>query len=154
MRQWSLTRHLKKYDSKLYCAPINGVLCVWRKSYCFDCFDFDEQTYHYSKLAPFYIFALTDNWKPNGKPVEWGIEVVMDRIRRIDDWNRDTYKEMIDYNEKQDEAKERGRKSMHEDVAREMKPAFAKAFDEFNLSTVTKTSRRREYEKRKGKLTL
>ncbi len=133
---------------------VDGVICVFRRSYRFESFQYDGDIYTYSKLQPHYIFALTDSWGPHGTPVEWSVDSVLDRLRKIDGWHRDTMGELLESYDKADRASDRDRHRKHEDLALEMRPQLAKAFNDFNLSSVKKPSSREVYEKKKGKLTL
>ncbi len=98
----SLNRHLKSYDRELYCQCTKlPRIDVYRRS-------LDGLS------APHFVFALTDNWTVSGVPVEWGIEVVIQRLKAIDLWNNGTTLEDL---EKQHEEKaERGKRHLRNDT--------------------------------------
>lgn len=132
----TLTRHLKAHDSQLYAAcHKEGRIDIYRKS-------------SYGESPPHLIFPLTDNWAVSGRPVEWGIEVILARINAMDLWRSDSVAEdLIKSYEKRSEAQERDRKNNMESFLYDFAPQFAKATNDINTSCLEKIDGRREKEK-------
>jgi len=139
-----LTERLKWHDSKLFAEKdrTTGVISIYRKRVCFEAFDWEGGRLLYSRPDKYLIFSLTDTWTFKGKPVEWGIEPVMARIKEMDLWNRDVFKSLTEDYEKQDKSKAREFRNKAEDVAREMRPQMAKATNDFITSRSDLKTRR------------
>lgn len=122
-----LTLALRSHDSCLYAQETKlGRIDVMRKS-------------SYGETPPHFLFALTDDWKPTGRPVPWGIEVVINRIKAQDLWRDDTLVEqLIAANTKAEEAKDRDFRNSVESFLYEFRPQFHKATNEINTSTLEK----------------
>lgn len=130
----SLNRILKSYDRELYaqCTKLPRI-DVYRRN-------------RDGLSAPHFVFALTDNWSVSGRPVEWGLEVVIQRLKAIDLWNNgETFEDL----EKQYEAKaERGAKHLRNDIESflgEFRRQFARATDSINTGTMDKKTSRKGY---------
>lgn len=128
MRTKRLSRELQSHDSMLYAQETRpGRLDVYRKS-SLGC------------NPPHFIFSLTDDWTPTGRPVEWGIEVVINRIKAHDLWRDDSYVDsVIRENERSIERRERDYKNSVESFLWEFRSQFAKATDGVNTGTLSKT---------------
>lgn len=128
-----LNEELRGYDSKLFVQETRlGRYDVYRKS-SLGC------------NPPHFIFSLTDNWTLNGRPVDWGIDVVLNRVKACDlwrDWN--VGDETIQANEKESESRERQLKNSVESFLSEFRGQFAKATDGINTSTVEKLYRKED----------
>lgn len=135
-----ITSALKKHDSELYCVEhMEGKLCVMRKSHRWETYSLDEDsTLQYLRASPFFIFALTDNWKLTGNPVDRGIEPIMARIKAIDLWNRDLASEIIDQTEKEYAEKDRDRNNKVESFLYDFRSQFKKTFSDVNVSNLKK----------------
>lgn len=126
-----LNRALRDYDQCLYaqetCA---GRIDIYRKN-------------REALLPPHFVFCLTDDWTPRTRPVPWGIEVVMNRLKAHDLWRDDTFVEQwIKTEEKRVESKERDFKNSVESFFYDFRRQFQKATDGFNTSTIEKTYRK------------
>jgi hypothetical protein len=76
-----------------------------------------------------YVFALTDNWTLSGKPINWGIDDVLGRIKKLDCWaNKNLFEELDAENEKVDERKRR-------DLRNEMDAFWSHERDRFKTAT-------------------
>lgn len=104
--------------------------------------------YRQSKLGPpHYIFSLTDDWSPKGRPVEWGTEPILAHLRAIDLWNSGVgIEEVIEHNEQVDESKDRARLNNIEAFLKDWRRQFAKTTDSINTGTLKKLDRRKEIE--------
>lgn len=143
-----ITAEIKKHDHKLFCRKNGeGKLCIYREGTVIDSYDISEfagkpAIMHHARSSPHYVCALTDNWKPNGRPVDWGLMPIMKHLRFIDLWNRDIVSDL----EKQSEAKEASnrRHLVNETEAffSEKKGVFQKAFNDINTANMAKKDRR------------
>lgn len=135
MRSWReirINQELYRFDNKLYLSVVSGQRRIMRKA----------------KPQDYYILALTEDWTQKSPNVDWGIEAIISRLREIDGHNPDTFVNQLDKIEaKRQEAKDRDIKNRSEDFAREFRPAFAKAFDGINTSTLEKKDSRRKKDK-------
>lgn len=127
----SLNKHLKDYDSCLYAQElVLGRIDIYRKS-------------KFSCNPPHFIFSLTDTWQPTGKPVDYGILVVMDRIRAHDLWRDDTFVEnYLKRIEKEREEKDRDMQNNIESFLYEFRSQFHKATNDINTSNLKKLYRK------------
>jgi hypothetical protein len=104
----SYTKALQRHDRDLFAGRTkDGALCVFRKVKRFKpvCVSEGFSLLNLTEDKEF-IFALTDNWTLSGKPVEWGIDRVLDRIRQHDSWANERFFEELDReNEKWTRAK-------------------------------------------------
>lgn len=89
---------------------------------------------------PFYIFSLTDNWGLRGKPVPWGIEPILARLKAIDLWNQgtSTVDAILAEQEKYAASKDRERKNTLESFLYDIRRDFAKATNDINTSLMDK----------------
>lgn len=112
-----LNQALKTYDRSLYAkVDDRGVTCVYRRS--LKSFSLDPQTH--------LIIPLTDTWKFNGNPVEWGVEPLMTQIRSMDTWKSEFHDSMFKNRKIEEESKERDQKNQIRDLAGEIRKDFAK----------------------------
>lgn len=129
MNSWakSLDRHLKSSDSCLFVQEgKDGRYDVYRKN-------------RDSMSLPHFIFSLTEDWSPQGRPVPWGIDVVLNRIRAHDLWRDDSFIEnYIKECEKMSESKERARRNDVESFLYDYRRQFAKATSDINTGTMEK----------------
>jgi hypothetical protein len=81
---------------------------------------------------PQFILALTDNWKLDGNPVDWGVEPLGRMLRSMDAWNNDSYfSEMVKRREMEEEDRNRMRMNEFRAIAADSRRDFAKATNEF-----------------------
>lgn len=151
-RAYDLTRNLKIHDRELYCSKDReGKLCVYRNSTRWEDFEIDSNTVlRRARSTPFLIFKLTENWKPNGVPVDWGIEPILYRLKAHDLWNRDLVDEQEKQYEKKKESNDRDSKNNSEAFAHEFRSQFKKVFSDVNTSSMEKIERRRTDEENYG----
>jgi len=96
---------------------------------------------------PHYVFSLTDNWTLTGKPVEWGSEPILARLKAMDLWNSGVgLEEMFEHNDKVELSKERARKNNIESFLLDFRRQFAKTFDGVNTANLKKIDKRKEQE--------
>lgn len=136
MNSWAkhLDRLLKGHDSMLFLQETKlGRFDVYRKS------EFGGQ-------MPHLIFSLTEDWTVKSRPIEYGIEVVLSRIKAHDMWRDDTFIERwLAGREKVAESKERDRKNNVESFLYDFAGQFQKATEEINTGTLKKLYRKEGY---------
>lgn len=140
-----INRELKSYDRDLYADRIqSGMVQIYRKSVRWESFKYDNFTFHYAKKNPQFILALTDNWLLTGKPAEWGLEPLIQRMKEMDQWRDDgQYARLVKERERQEEDKERSKRNNIRAIASDLRKDFAKATNEINTSTLEKIDKRR-----------
>lgn len=147
-RAETITRAIKRHDRELYCEKNReGKLCVYRKGSRVEPYDVNGHLINFVRPAPYFVFALTENWKTNGVPVEWGIVPILERLKAIDLWNRDLAEECIRSTEKTTQAIERDRKNSTESFLKEFRTQFARATNGVNTANLDKIDRRKDDEK-------
>jgi hypothetical protein len=140
-----ITNALRAHDDKLYCAKSKeGTLCVYRRSYRLEPYQIGDNVLVDLRPAPFFIFALTDTWKLNGLPREWGIDPIMHRIREIDGWSRNVAQDLIKGYEKDAESKDRDIDNQNEAFLKDFRKQFAKTTDGINTASMKKIDKRRK----------
>lgn len=126
-----ITKHVSEYDSCLFAKETKpGRVDIYRKA-------------KFSLSPPHFLFSLTDTWQPTGKPVYYGVEVLMNRIKALDLWRDEKFIEnYINSCEKETESKERARKNTIESFLYEFRGQFHKATKDINTSSVKKLYRK------------
>jgi len=149
-REIVLTKELKKYDSKLFVKRDDqGALAVYRKITRSDHFYFDGNTFVYTSDEPHFVCRLTHNWKPEGYPVDWGIEPLMRRITSLDYWRASDIEEKVQrHNEKVDELLKKDRSNIFDEATETFARDVSKIADQYNFSGVDKKQSFKELEKK------
>lgn len=122
-----ISRAVRNYDPCLYAQNTHGNrIDIYRRN-------------RENISPPHFIFSLTDDWQPTGKPVEWGIDPVLNRIRAHDLWRDDTFVERL-LAAQEEKAAERSRDfgNSVESFLYDFRKDFAKATDGINTSTLGK----------------
>lgn len=149
MRAQRITQELRRYDPFLFAKKEDGVIRIYRRTKRLEFYDVNGVPMGFLKEDPHFVFALTHNWKPQGIPVDWGLEPIMKKIRDNDLWNRDGLAdELLASYEKQAASAERHRRNETEAFLGEFRPQFARTFNDVNTSTMAKTDLRRKYDGR------
>lgn len=123
----TLNRYLKRYDSSLFAKEDDGIIRVYQRP---------------EKGGEWHVCSLTDNWGFSGERREWGVLPVMEHIKRgsleyRDRMNRELEKEKSVL----EEAKDRSRKDLWENVARESLPTFKEAFKDVRTCNMDKSAK-------------
>lgn len=88
---------------------------------------------------PHFICSLTDTWSPQGTPVSWGLDVVLNRIKAHDLWRDDTFIERwIKDHEKREESEMRDFRNTTESFLWDFAPAFQRATNDVNTASLNK----------------
>jgi hypothetical protein len=127
----SLTRALKEHDKYLEAKEVKlGRIDIYRRS-------------QFDLTPPHFLFPLTHNWKIEGVPVSWGIEVVLNRIKAHDLWRDDTFIEKyIAQHEKEQESRDRDLRNSIESFLYDFRSEFKKATSDINTANLNKIYRK------------
>jgi hypothetical protein len=146
-----VSRAVRRYDPKLYAEMRDGRIDIFRRTYGHEAFDVDGHTILFIKEEPYRVFCLTDNWRAWGRPVDWGIEPIIQKLKSADLWQRDIGQDVINQNEKVDASKARHQKNEIEAFVKDYRREFARAFEDVNTSQMNKRNDRRFKQERKMK---
>lgn len=125
---YRLTQALKDHDSALLARKgDDGKIHVYRKG--------ERQLHH--------VFSLTENWTTNSRPVEWGLEPIIQRLKAIDTWNHDVASRVIGEEVKADLGRQTDRRNTYESFLLDFRKQFAKATNGINTGTLNKSDKRR-----------
>jgi hypothetical protein len=93
--------------------------------------------------APHFVFSLTDTWTADGKPVPWGIDVVVNRLKAHDLWrDEDFVEKFFQSEEKREEGERRNFRNNVESFLYDFRRQFARATDGINTSSLEKIYRK------------
>lgn len=125
---------LKNYDSRLYAQNSKeNRIDVYRRA-------------QFSTHLPHFLFSLTDSWQPQGVPVPYGTEVLLNRLRAMDLWRDDGFVESwIKEHENEAEQKQKAFKSSTEDFFYEFHSKFKKDFSDINTANLKKSYRKENH---------
>lgn len=130
-----LTKELRKADKDLFARMDGDRINVYRWGKTYQRHDLEGGAALFVvDRQPRYVFSLSSNWSLSGIPVAWGIEPVMQRLQEIDAHNRDVYAQLMEEREKAEKSKERAESAHFEDIARETRTEFKRAFEDYNVS--------------------
>lgn len=139
-----ITEVVKQHDRALFAYRSGSKILIMRQGDRLEASDYNQSEPELSKLNPQFVFALTDSWKIEGSPVEWGLEPIMDQLKARDGWNRTgMFEEMVKKREREQDAKDRAQRNQFRDLAGELRGDFARATNDINTSTLEKVDRRR-----------
>lgn len=116
---------------------------MYRKGYRLEPYQIGDNVLVDVRSTPHFIFALTDSWKLNGIPCDYGIDPILERIKSIDSWNRLVAEDLIAGYRKDDEAKDREVDNQNEAFLKDFRREFAKATDGINTASMKKIDKRR-----------
>lgn len=137
----SYTKALRSYDRDLFAGrTMDGLPCVFRKTKRFvPVFEWDGGKMLTLTEDKQFVIALTDNWTATGKPRDWGIDFVLNRIKEIDALaNERFFEEMDQANAKIDESKKRSLRNEMEGFWSYERRRFAKATDDILTHSLSK----------------
>jgi hypothetical protein len=144
-----VTELIKSHDSKLYCERSeSGKLCIYRKSSRVEWYELDGSMLGFVRPTSHLIMALTHNWFESGYEVDWGLEVIFQRLKSLDLWTRDLAADIEKNEERIAKERLRDTQNKNEDFLREFRKPFAKAFSDVNTANMKKIDKRRIEEKK------
>ncbi len=145
------TKALRSYDRDLFAGRTkDGVPCVFRKAKRFEPVwvtdDFKLLNLIESKQ---FVFAITDNWMATGTPRDWGIDDVLDKVKKSDALaNQALFDEMDAHNEKVDQIKKKDTRNDIESFWIDERKRFAKATDDILTHSLSKDEPKRRLKDR------
>ncbi len=141
-RAKQIDRYLKEYDSKLYAKARYGRIDVLRKGERLVAYDLGS----WSLVAPIredhLVMSLTHDWSVTGRPVDWGIEPLLARLKFSDLWRHDIASDVIKAKERELASTDRALDNQTEAFWKENRRAWAKNFDTVNRSNLSRPDRR------------
>lgn len=150
-RRERITRELKSYDRELYCAEDGaGRLCVLRETLRAEIHHLDGGDRLISlRPAPYLVFHLTHNWRPQGTPVDWGLEPIMKHVRECDLWKRDVVADLEKQEDEHIKKMEREGDNQREAFLYDFHSQFKETFNDVNTANLDKRDLRKTKEKSK-----
>lgn len=141
-----LNKHLKGHDRYLYAIRTgNDMVQVYRQSTRWDSYEVDGKTLTVSRPNPQFIIALTADWTLRSKPVEWGIEPLMWKLKEMDSWRDDRQLEKIRRErETRAELTKRAERNETRAIAADLRRDFARETNDVNTSTLERVDNRRK----------
>ncbi len=129
IKDW--TRVLRSYDSNLYAQETKpGSVDIYRQN-------------RDSSAPPHFRCSLSDTWQPQGKPLWYGQDVVLNRIKAHDLWRDDTFLEnFFKETEKIEESKRNAFKNSVESFLYDFRRDFQKATDGIRTANMKKLYRK------------
>lgn len=90
-----------------------------------------------------FVMALTDTWSVHGKPRDWGLQVIHNRLSAHDLWRDGSVLDRLDAERDKIEAsQEIDRKNSIESFLYDFRRQFARATDGINTSSLRKLDKR------------
>jgi hypothetical protein len=133
-----LTKKIRQYDRDLYVYENEeGLKMVMRKANRLEASDYFQAEEDPSLLNPQVIFPLTETGSFGSKPVEWGIERILWKIKGMDIWRDSSWlTERKKRLERIEEDKKRQQKNEFRALAADIRTEFAKKVNDINTSTL------------------
>lgn len=140
-----IQNEVKKYDKSLFVYENRfGIALIMRQADRLEASDYNQIEPEVASLHPQIIFALTDDWKATGHPVEWGLEPIMRRLRWMDLWNDPEILERVQKNNETCERdEERQKHNTIRAMVADMRTDLNKAFKDYNTRYMPDYDRRR-----------
>lgn len=141
-----ITRELRNFDRRLFAhRRADGMIQIIRQADRLEASNYLQDDPELTPLHPQFIIALTDNWNTTGKPVEWGIEPIMNQLKSMDSWrNTRILDQLREKREREARDKERTQRNELRAQALDMRRDFARATNGINTSTLAKVDNRRK----------
>lgn len=146
-REQKINKLVQKYSPDLFCTKDgNGTIHIMRRSNEYDTFEYKGITYGYSKTSAQQITSLTHDWSMDGHPVEWGLDLIWNKLRFMDSWRDDTFfDEMVKDRERKKEIEQRSEANELKAQAYDLRSAFNKTFDHYNIGSLDRDTVLKEY---------
>lgn len=100
--------------------------------------------------SPELVLYLTVDWSERTPARDWGVLRIIERLQEIRKSPLEALDECNRHNERVRASRERQRRNDDEAFLKDIRRSIARAFNDFNTSTVRKVDRRRETEKKYG----
>ena len=141
-----IDRVVKEHDFELYAERNNfGVICVYRRGKRFVPFMISKDANYYGVTdSPQFVLALTHNWLTNGKPLEWGAEPIIKRIKAHDIWcNEKLFADLEEQDDKRSASKDKDFSNKTEAFLHDAHSSFKKGWNDIRVCNMDKTEKRR-----------
>lgn len=133
-----ITSYLKRYDKDLYADRTrDGRINIFRKYRSYDYYRMGETNLYVSTIRPQFVCGLTLDWSETGTPVEWGIEPILTKIKRMDQWRENILKQIHDRNDQIDRDNKRQKTNEIRARAADCRKEFARATNEYTIGSAT-----------------
>jgi hypothetical protein len=144
------TKALSEYHSELYAKRNgDGVIMVLQKGFRYIPYEIDDTIVHVASSSPTYVFAITDTWTTQGRPVDWGLDQVVRKAKDCDYRSRENLlKELEEVEEKADKSKAREFKNHAEAFFSDTRSAFKKATSDILTHSMSKTETKAQKKRR------
>jgi hypothetical protein len=127
---------------------MEGKLCIFRKSTVVESYELNGDSYSFVRPASHFIFALTDNGRIDGHPVDWGCLRILNRLRSSDLHQRDIAEDTIKEIEANEKTYRRDLGNNLESFLYDFRDQFKDTFKDVNTQSLAKKDLRRDREKR------
>jgi hypothetical protein len=142
-----ITEFIKRHDPLLYVDRREGKLCALRRGKRIESYDVDGVGIDFVRPAPHFVFALTENWSMDSRPVDWGLEPILQRLKDIDLWNRDLVSEQEKLYDKNKASRDRALDNHIESYLKDHRRDFARATNDVSTANMNKIDKRKTGEK-------
>lgn len=145
------TKALRSYDRDLFAGLTkDGKPCVFRRSKRYEpVWVTDEFSLLNLITDKQFVFAITHNWMATGEPRDWGIDDVLNKVKKSDALaNKALFDEMDAANEKVDAIKKKDIRNNIESFWIDERKRFAKATDDILTHSLSKDEPKRRLKDR------
>lgn len=145
------TKALRSYDRDLFAGRSkDGVPCVFRKAKRYEPVWVTDEFRLYNLIVDKqFVFAITDNWMANGEPRDWGIDDVLNKVKKSDFLaNKALFDEMDEANEQVERIKKKDLRNNIESFWIDERRRFAKATDDILTHSLSKDEPKRRLKDR------
>lgn len=151
-REIRIEQTIKMHDPLLFLNKnYKGELQVMRESFKMVPHDIDGKTVLVKMPNHHYIMSLTEDWTGKTRPVDWGLEPIIKRIKEIDDWGSESsFERLLKENAKRDEIKSKRFASLTEDAVKEWRKDFKKHTSDILTHSVEKKDPRQKGDRKYG----
>lgn len=147
----SYSKAVKRYDTDLFAGRTkDGAACIFRSVKRFEpVVEMEGFKLLNLREGTQFVVALTNNWALSGKPCDWGIDHILNKLQKMDALaNERFFEEMDAANERIDESKKRHLKNEMEAFFKDERRRFAKATDGILTHSLSKDEPKRRLKER------
>lgn len=140
-----INKAIREYDRDLFAKEETGSIAIYRKCKEWRSYNLGDGTFISELIVnPWRVISLTENWSVNSKRVEWGIDVIINRLKACDLWNNGmTFEDFKELDEKYEKSRDTDRRNTIESFLYEFRSGFAKSTNDINTSSLSKFDKRR-----------
>jgi hypothetical protein len=137
---------VRKYDRELFAERNgSGAICIMRRNFRqYPALVGRDHVIYSFTARPDFVLALTDNWTITGTPVDWGADIVCQKLRGFDIWSDPDLLDKIDQeNDKVDASINRDRMNKHEDYLKDHAKQIQKAWSDVRYANLDMSDKKR-----------